>query len=279
MTGKVVVLGLDGLEASIIEEYRFPNLCQIEYGRVRVPIAPHVNEPSTPVVWISFLTGKPPSEHGIKRAVIYDNPFIDFVFRHTRNPTMRRLILKFNRVRHLLESHGLLKKHMPRRSELKTSTLFDTVKPSIGIDIPILHKDVDIKYAGLIDAILGKNRAKYLSFLVQDYKNVRNQLLKALNREYRLVMAHFSITDLYGHIYCKELDRIVQLYWMMDKMVYDVTRKLRQSRDLLLILSDHGINTRYGHTPYGFYSVNHKLGLRNPHITTFYNIIIEWCKR
>ena len=278
MTRRVVVLGLDGLEASIVEKYRFPNLCQVEHGRVKVPICPHAGEPSTPVVWMSFLTGKPPKEHGIDRSVIYSNPFIDFVFRHIQNSTMRRFVLKFNRVRRFLESHGFLKKRMPRKSELKASTLLDAITPSIGIDIPVLHKDVDIKYAGLIDAILGKNRDEYLAFLFRDFADVKNRLFKALNMNYRFVMAHFSITDLYGHIFCKDESMVAGLYWVMDSLTRQVSQTLKRE-DLLLIVSDHGINREYGHTPYGFYSVNHKLGLGNPDITDFYNIILEWCKR
>ena len=50
-----------------------------------------------------------------------------------------------------------------------------------------------------------------------------------------------------------------------------------QEDSLTIILSDHG-SIKGLHTPYGFYSLSKPLDLDNPHITEFYDIIMEEIK-
>ena len=68
MPKKVIVIGLDGLEPSIVErllsQNELPNLQRIRtsghYGRVRTTYPAQ-----TPVAWSSFVTGTNPGGHGI----------------------------------------------------------------------------------------------------------------------------------------------------------------------------------------------------------------------
>lgn len=51
--------------------------------------------------------------------------------------------------------------------------------------------------------------------------------------------------------------------------------KEKYSPNLLIVVSDHGADMKGGHSKHGFYSANKKLGLKNPHITDFYDIIMK----
>ena len=83
-------------------------------------------------------------------------------------------------------------------------------------------------------------------------------------------MVHLYITDILGHI-CWGTERLAVLYEEMDLLTRRVKERLRPG-DVVLIVSDHGMG-RLGHTKYGFYSLNIRLGLGEPSITDFFGIV------
>ena len=67
--------------------------------------------------------------------------------------------------------------------------------------------------------------------------------------------------------------KLATLYEEMENLTRNVKKEL-SSDDFLIIISDHGMG-KLGHTKTGFYSFSHKIGLKNPDITDFFNIIIS----
>lgn len=64
---KVVMLGFDGLEYTLVERGPFTNLKQREFGRVDISCCAKKGEhPATPMICTSFITGTTPERHGIK---------------------------------------------------------------------------------------------------------------------------------------------------------------------------------------------------------------------
>ena len=63
---KVLILGIDALEYSLVEKWDLKHLKQKEYGKVIVPIYQGAGEPVTLVVWPCFITGKEPKDMGYK---------------------------------------------------------------------------------------------------------------------------------------------------------------------------------------------------------------------
>lgn len=271
---RIVVIALDGLEYTLVKSGQFPNLKQIEFGKVQVPIT-SIGEPSTPIIWTSFVTGKMPCEHGINRPTVYKNRLVDTFSTHLPTKLLRRSTIFLSPIQHLLNKLSLLETEMPQKNELKSKTIFQEVENSISIDVPVLDKDVATKYKGFIDAVVNqKKRQKFLLFLLKDFSQVKEKLIKSIESNYLLVMAHFQITDLYGHIYCRQQDKLLELYKKMDNFVNEI-KNLLPPDCLLLVISDHGIDKNYGHSPYGFYSTNKHLNLNNPHIINFYDIILS----
>ncbi len=277
MKTEILILALDGLEPEYISSDRFPNLTQCEFGKTIPPIT-DIDEPSTPIVWVSFVTGMQPDEHGINKSSVYHsktvNKVMDWIGTKVSNRTLRRIFLRFNAVRKYLKNFESFQTHQPRRESIKVPTIFDLIASSISISVPVLDTDVDVRYRGILEAILGgEERDNYIDFLMKDFEQDVVQLYEALNK-YRLVMVHFQLTDLYGHIYCRDIDKILELYSRMDNFVATVKQQIGKEC-WVLIVSDHGIDKDFGHTDQGFYSSNISLGLNEPKITDFYPIIMS----
>ncbi len=96
------------------------------------------------------------------------------------------------------------------------------------------------------------------------------RLFDALEGEWRLLMTHFHVTDLYGHAFWGT-EKLATLYEEMDLLTKRVKSRLRED-DLVLIISDHGMS-RLGHTKKGFYSLNVRIGLEEPAIEDFFKIV------
>jgi phosphopentomutase len=96
------------------------------------------------------------------------------------------------------------------------------------------------------------------------------RLFDALNGEWRLLMIHFHITDLFGHAFWGT-EKLATLYEEMDLLTKRVKERLGAD-DLVLIISDHGMS-RLGHTKKGFFSLNMRLGLEKPDIKDFFKIV------
>lgn len=269
---RVCILGYDGLELTLVEELGLQSLMQREHGRVRVPIAGGIDDPSTPIVWTSLITGQPPSVHGVDMPQFWDSSLDglrSFLRRHrTLYGIAKRLRLGY-RVR---GSMGVEPK-FPSRKNIRCDTIFDIVQPSIAISVPVYNEDIYSQYpvGEVFKAIQDPEfRRGYEKRVRHIFKQEVDELFKALEEEWRVLMIHLHITDLLGHIYWGT-EKLALLYEEMDLMTERVRRRLRPE-DLVLVISDHGMG-RYGHTRYGFYSLSMKLGLREPDITDFFRII------
>jgi len=192
---------------------------------------------STPVVWASFLTGLKPTEHKVTVGYIRQVK----VWNAKLNPNIRSLTHVDN-------------------------SLFLWV-PAYNPHPHYWRKD----YTDLLQAIWkGEgNVTFYIHKLNQLFNSQQKEFKKRFSRYYNLVMAHFNYLDAIGHA-LKNPKRMMFYTAIVSSFVSDV-KTLLKNGDVLLIISDHGTD----HTPYAFYSCNEKLGLNNPHICDFYNVIIS----
>lgn len=269
---RVCILGYDGLEYNLVEQLGLRNITQSEYGRVKVPIAGGIDDPSTPIVWTSFITGQPPSVHGVDMAEFWDSSLDGFRSFLRRHRTLHNLAKKFKLGYRVRGNIGIEPK-FPSRKNIKCDTLFDIIKPSMPLGIPVYNKDLHGTYpvGDVFKAIQDPNfRREYEARIREIFDREVEELFDAMEEEWKLLMIHLHITDLLGHIYWGT-ERLAILYEEMDLLTKSVKEKL-QKDDLLLIISDHGMG-RLGHSKYGFYSLNRRLGLNNPDIIDFFGII------
>jgi len=270
---RTLILAYDGLDPDLVNELNLRNIMQKEHGQVSVPIVGGIDDPSTPIVWTSFITGVDPSVHGVDMPEVWNNQIDGF----------RSALRKYKKVHQLLRKlkigYGVRKTlgveaSFPSRKNIKVDTFFEVIKPSIALGVPVYNKNLHQIYpvGDVIRARQDPELREAFEKRVRDRFNEEIQtLFKALDEDWRLLMIHFHITDLFGHAFWGT-DKLATLYAEMDLLTKRVKERLRED-DVVLIISDHGMG-RLGHTKKGFYSFNVNIGLRDPDIKDFYKIIV-----
>ena len=280
MTNKVFILALDGLEYDLVVKWRLRNLMQKSFGRYEVP-EDYMTEtdkglvPYTPKVWVSFLTGKRPKEHGIKDLWTY-NKILDFI-RHL--PVISWIKGK----RKITRKLGI-KPRLVSRSDYKYPTLFELVPSSKAINFIGYNKPTET-WGGMGLLVGDKSfRMKQLQRLCWEaYWKTYNLMFREINSDWNLFAVYFETLDWLGHIYeNKKIRNLLTPYQVFDNLVYEI-KELIGNDIIFLILSDHGvkiINDRLAgyHSRHAFWSLNIDTNWKPKEITDFFHKIIEWTK-
>jgi predicted AlkP superfamily phosphohydrolase/phosphomutase len=289
---RVLILGIDALEYNRVEEWDLKNLKQKEYGKTQVPFSEGFGEPVTLVVWPSFISGSDPEIMGFDAPIIYRQP-LKFVMEKIYFPltsnqpksehevtieektTIKNKII--SRLNYFLMKAGMGR--YPERKDIKPPTFFDNPNyKSLHFNIPVYDKiftteERDSARSGVIRAISDKDFRKTFEKKLSDEletgsKNVFEQLKKP---DWDLCMQYFYVLDGIQHVFYKNKIKVMNYYIEFNQFVGKVKEKLPEDT-MLFIVSDHG--GEFGlHTNYGFYSSNIKLGLKNPKISEFKDII------
>jgi len=269
---KVLIVGLDGLDYNIVDSNEYQNLKQEEYGKIRLD---GIHTVTTPVIWASFITGKMPKEHGILSGRCWNSTLLEplkrIIFRlsHGKGWCLIRFI-----------EHWIIPQHIQRMYTIKdhcVPTIFDEDR-SVAISIPSYNYWRWPREMSLRGSIGNEAKSKQVSeFIFKEFQKKREFLFKRLKDDWQVVMIHFHILDIYSHLYFNYPQKILQIYTILDdliKMVKVELEKLVKDEIIVFIISDHGTVSGI-HTSYGFFSVNVSLGIRDPHITDFYPLIIK----
>lgn len=285
---KVIILGIDAIEYDLIEKWDLKNLKQKEYGKTILSL-PSGQEPATEIIWPCFITGKEPNEMGYSSLNIYSkflktfipliSPVIDKLFIDTKTKN------KIQKIQGILYLHYLfiilLKKigliHKPTKDDIKAVTIFDNKKiKSIHLHIPVLDKDAFPEYRKDIGKVISEKvhhpiiEIKQKKEFTQRSREVYDIIKK---NNWQLFMQYFFVLDGVQHIFYRNPKKIAHFYLMFDEFIKKV-EELIDDETLLLIVSDHGVKKGI-HTSYGFYSINKKLGLKNPKLIDFREKIEE----
>lgn len=254
---KIVILGVDALEYDLVEEWDLQIYKQKSYGKIEVPILEKHEEPSTPVVWASFITGEEPKITEVTRFKDWDNPIL---------PLLDRMAIKLGitiktrkKVGDFFSKIGFKKKPPTKDRYQKIGTIFSDIPNSKAISVPSYNEDEEVFEIrrAVIFAFDNENEKKLIAekIYMMDVEKV-NELITSLH-ENTLLMAHLFTLDVVQHLYFKKPEVIHTYYDKMSELVTKVKEKLEKS-DHLLIVSDHG-QKKGLHTPYGFYSANKNL--------------------
>lgn len=308
---KVLIVALDGLEYDLVEKFDLKNLKQVEYGKVDLS---QFSVLSTPTIWASFITGLPPEKHEVKIGRVWNNPFVQLLYERflllsnnlgLQTITGGRGKTIFDLLRFKLKQHTLLidpnkmtlhDKNRYRKRGIKT--IFDIVDKSIPLDIPTYDtrdefqgrlKDLraSLRSMGIMEGIELRHvidnprleKSFEEKFIWKSFSSMRKRCFKALESDWRLIMAYFRYADPLGHLFRSDLTKMWEGYNMADEIIADLKSRVNEEDTLLLVVSDHGMKPlgRYGiHSDHAFYSTNKKLGLENPKITDFFHLILKW---
>ncbi|RLI44512.1 hypothetical protein DRO69_07205 [Candidatus Bathyarchaeota archaeon] len=275
----VCIIAFDGLEYDLVEEFNLEKIKQCECGKIDVSLFKML---ATPIVWASFITGVPPEEHGLDDLIAWRNPIIQKLRRLSIRLKLDRIggkgkifeLLGFKRG----EFYDLMVEKFKNR---KTKTLFDVIANSKAFSVPPYQKWISDKTRFLMKEAV-ENEEKVAAFeehVWSVFEEKREKCLEIIeDGNWNLFMAHFMFTDLLAHIYIGNSAKMFEVYAEAEKFVDDVT-KILPEKTLLLIVSDHGMERldegMFGeHSDHGFYSSNVKLGLVNPKITDFFDLVV-----
>lgn len=268
----VCILGYDALEIELVEKFGLPNLKQKEYSKTDIS---EFEKTITPILWGSFITGKNMEPDWDERE---DSDFLKRVLRDPFHFVQRNISPKLsNFLRRFAERMGVLKSARERTfrynylRDRDEKTIFDYAEDSIAINIPSYNKQRNPKF-GTKDKIEGKiSDEEYWDDIWECFDKTKRDLLDNLDKD--LVMAWFWAPDRAGHVWRPDIEKMRKTYQILDEFAGEV----RENFDgQVFVIADHGMETlgKFGdHSNYGYYSSNRELGLKNPKITDFYNII------
>lgn len=114
----------------------------------------------------------------------------------------------------------------------------------------------------------------------KEFQYRKEKLFTCLEDSYPFLMCHFHKSDFWHHLHApdnkvRDEEKIQALYEEMDALAADIKEQAEGNYDWVLFMSDHGLPMKHGHNENAFYSSNLKLGLDEPHITDFHDIILE----
>ena len=247
----IVILGLDGLDYTLVQRWRLSALQQHQHGTVTVPIDPEKGVPLSPEVWGSFLCGK-----------------------HVK-PSFKRVAKRLPMLKRLL--YKLRGKHVGRINvgfePLHEPTFLDFTD-SYTVNVPWYDSDY-ANYHIFNQLSAGKlSAAETVEALKRLYQEYTIQFAEALetHRDYELLFGYFPFPDDFQHLFLSRLEDIHRIYSDLNEYV----ASLAIEDDWLLIVSDHGWDTqKLTHSQRGFYSSNQPIKPTPEHITDFYVLFTD----
>ena len=280
--GKVFILAIDALEHYFVEEWNLKNLMQKTYGSIDVSKKYGRNgasRPYTPIVWTSFITGKPPSVHGVDKWDTYGK-FLDWVRQKTP-------LSRIKGKRKISSKLGILPRFINREDwkDKNLSTIFDAIKPSIALFIPAYNERETFRE----DIFLTLwTRTKSIDECVNKIWEIHElrikEMYERLNDDWELFMVWFDLADLMGHIcYGRRFYEFRKAYEVLDDLAFRIKSVLPEDV-IMLIASDHGMKGSEDgvtgtHSNHSFWSLNIETDWKPKDITDIAPKILELCKK
>lgn len=269
METKIIILGIDGLEYSLVEEWNLKYLKQKAYTQTDLSDFKVI---VTPPIWAAMLTGKkiPEIEEPfIKRHKFIANRGNSSKIKSPWYVKVGSKILPLKIRRKLGEAIIKRVAGDPFKETydylLKTNkyrTIFDYFDKTWTNGIPSYGRNVsneDVK-AAMAEAVKG-NLKSLLEYAMTTYREDQNLLFEALDKEYDLIFWYTPFLDEISHFYIQKKLRLMNLYIDLNKLVKEVSERIEKG-DVVYIISDHGMEPIPGdprggdHSDHGFFSSN-----------------------
>lgn len=276
----VCILALDALEYDLVEEFDLKALKQAEYGKVDVSMFKDI---ATPIIWASFITGLPPEKHKIELTK-WRNPILQKLHELTFKFKLDKVKGKGKIFEWLGFERGAdYKQNIAQFEKYSSKSLFRVIPKAKAISVPPYQRWISEKTRRYVSDVVHRriSLTSYERYVEKVFYEKRRSYFKALQKEdWNLLMVHFMFTDLFGHFFITDFEKMLEIYLDAEQLVKD-TQQLIDDETWLLIISDHGMEpivneARVGdHSDHGFYSSNIPLGLVDPKITDFFDLIVE----
>jgi len=294
---KVLVLAIDGLDYELVNRWNMKTYKQSYYGKSDVRVAVRSGEPLyTPLIWSSFLLGKPSYLFGLnmekiredRAKILYKKIYPLFklkkkLFRgkslHIRDFLIRIGLADFDSV----------VKNLSRIEAIPQNAMkYTFVAEAKNRGYKVFYKDFptlkESRYAEM-RAIFSKYFTLPFNEKISKLKEVFDYGSKLLDEVVNAIEGHdlllyyTSLIDYAQHMLYKpkNFKYIAALYSTYKKLANLIAESIPSRSDLcILILSDHGFDPiNQTHSDYGFWSMNVKPPKKPKTILDFKDIILE----
>lgn len=271
---KILIIGIDALEYSLVEKYNLKNLMQTNCCKIKVPINKELNKPTTPSVWASFLAGKT-----INRRFAYENRFlklVDFLFKLKKKFISKSFGFGSLTINIFKSFNQPVIKTFPK---LKAKTFLEKTN-SDYCNIPFYDYSEEYKkIVALLNQTFIENkltREQLKRKLLEIFENDKERIIKKLkNSKPELFFCYFHFLDLIQHSFFDNPYFIKECYKKANIFVAKL-KKLSKA-NLTVIISDHGQKNGI-HTDYGFCSMNKNIKIPEK-IEDFHDFFINHLKK
>jgi len=291
LMSRLLILGLDALEYNIVTRFRFRTFLQNDYGKI--DLAPYKNKLITPWLWSIIISGR--VNTGITHFVAYESRLIRFIAKIATHPAFYKkiegLVEKIRKKRgngagtaYMLHRKGIKIRPMGKQ-DLKVKTIFETIPNSIPICIPgynlwrsQFHLDLYLPLTKCIGNRKMTEKRLRLQWLVEKKKKrILERLL--VKPGWDIIMVHFYITDVVGHLYWNKPIMLLETYKIVSRWVKHWKEILEQQPEetWILIVSDHGMKNGI-HTDHAFWSSNFPLRIKPRKLTDYFPLIMKFYK-
>ena len=247
---RVMLLGIDGLEYSLVDRWNLSGLKQLEYTKTTIPGIRSGEEPNSPIIWTSIITGCTPEELGYNDVRHIESDFLDDFYHYFRRkyPGSERILKFFHRK----------KNKLPGRESILKPTIFDDSSiRSKHYHIPVYDSDAFPEYWSIGTHRASKDsqyRRIYEEGCREEFKQRTHEALYlAGNNDWDFAMIYFFFLDGIQHVYTGRIEKIREYYEYLDLFVQEMS--ILFSDIIMMVVSDHGVLDGV-HTSYGFFSTN-----------------------
>lgn len=286
MKRRIVILGFDGLEYNLVEEWDLKYIKQKTYTKTDLSDFKVI---VTPPIWASMLTGKKVPE--IEELFVKRMKFVTARSNISRVKTpwyvklgakllplpIRRLLGDAITPKPMQATYDYLLRNK------KYKTIFDYFDSTWTNGIPSYGRNVSTEEVrrAMKDAVKG-NFKPLVEYAMKIYEQDRRTLFEALDNDYELIFWYTPFLDEISHFYIRKKLKLMNIYFDLNKLVKKVSQKLDED-DVLYIISDHGMEpvpgSPYGgdHSDHGFFSSNTGELIEKPQ--ELFNLVIKKVER
>ncbi len=290
---KILILALDALEYEIVTKFRMKTFLQQDYGKI--DLAKYKMKLITPWLWSIIISGH--VDTGITHFVTYESKLIRFAMKILTMPILYKRIEKIvetsrrktgtkTGTAYMLYKRGIKIRPMGKE-DLKVKTIFEKVPKAVPICIPgynLWREQFMLDLLLPLTKCIGnkemtQKRLRLQWMLEKKKKKILEELIR--RDDWNLVMVHFYITDVVGHLYWNRPIMLIETYKIMSSWIAEWKKMIEKYHGdgvLTLIMSDHGMR-RGMHTDHAFWSSNFRLKIKPTDLTDYAKIILAYHKK
>lgn len=228
----LIILGLDALDAALVEEFDVNALQLDTHGQMET-IAHMREQPYTPEAWATIATAVHPRDHGVSGGTSsWDSPVFDFLSNFTGRLSMSMRSDLGNFIERTTGAEYTI-------AEVDIPHMFED-DDRVVHNWPGIHNGKELKRAWDLMWREGQTNAEFERDIHGLAAEQFGWAREMLEHDVSVAGVHIHLLDATGHAYCDNRERLRESYERADEFVSRIRDALGEEDDLL-ILSDHGM--------------------------------------